>query len=368
MSRNKFFSRLHCAKGREMRLVAAALLAAGALPLMGSALIDPSTIQSKETEYTTVQAEYGSISKTISSNVSIVYPKKVDVRCKMSNARVAEISLSRTDTLEEGMKLGVLSSNNSQADLAATQLSLSRAQEALEDGVRSREEAIAEKQTTIQSLSGAAREIGRLELQKMQIELEDYKTRQERSIAQLQKQADEQTEALQDQTLYSPTDGKLSYFSYVNQGDSLYYNQVLLTLECQTPYLLRIEDAGEWRYGMEVTLEYGPHNNRSSCKARIVSADNILAHASRTGYAYAIVEDDINPEDLTLPTVTGEYFHLDNVLLISKRAVTLNGGQSQVTLLEDSSIANRYVNVGLSNTESSWVVQGLEEGQILILD
>ncbi len=360
MSRNKRWKK---------SVLAAALAVSASLSLMGSSLIDPAKVSDKETEYTTVQAEIGSLLKTLSSDASLQFPLMVDVRNKLYNARVAEVYLTRADIIQEGAKLGLIASESSEADLAQTQLSLERARKELAEGTKDREEAILKKQKSISSLSGNAREIARLELQKMQISLSDFKLGQERTIANLEKSIEEQTEQSIDQEVSAPITGGIAYFSYINPGDSLYYNQVLLTLASPTPYLLRIEDsAGEWRYGMEITLDYGPHNNRKSCTGRIISADNILSHESRTGYAYAILDEEINPETITMPNVKGELYHVENVLVIPKKASKIYGGDNMVSLLEGSSIANRYVNLGLSNADGSWVVQGLEEGQTLIVD
>lgn len=361
MSRNNRFS---------LRLKAAALLAAGALPLMGSALINPALVQDSGVDYTTAQVEYGSIIRTMStSNVTIVYPHKVDVRCDIINGQVAEVSISRTDHLEEGMQIGVLRSDNSGADLAEMQLSLERARTTLEEGVRSRDEAIARQQASLSGLSSTQRQKAQLQLQKMQLERQSFIRRHERSISQMEEKIAEYLENTREQTLLAPESGRISYYCYATQGDSVYYDQVLLTLETASPYLLRIEDSGgEWRYGMEVTLEYGAHNSRSSCRARIVCADNILPHSDGTGYAYAVVEDEIDPSEITQPSVKGEAYRVDNVLLIPKKAASPATGASRVALWNGSAIANRYIRTSLSNSNVTWVVQGLEEGQTLILD
>lgn len=363
-------SRNNSRPSRRFRAFAAALAVAGALPLMGSALIDPSTVQTKEAEYTTAQAQYGSIVEEMATSAYMYRPTHVDVRCKVRDARVAEIAVFRSDLIEKGTKLGVLRSESSRADMTQTSLSLARAKEQYDEQVAAKQEAIVLKQDSLQSAGSAAqREILRLEIQKMELELSDYCLRQEKTIADLEEKLAEQAEALEDVEIYAPVTGKVSYFSYVAKGDSVGYNSVLLTLQTDDPTLIRLEDPnGLWRYGMPVRVEYGPRNNRTVVTGQIISADNVLSATERTGYAFAKLDQPLETEISSTITAYGEEFRLDNVLVIPKDAYVLSLGKSQVSILEDSSIANRYVSIGMTNKDTAWVMQGLNEGQSVIVD
>lgn len=357
-------------RNKGIRSLAAALIAASALPLMGSSLIDPSSIEEKQTEYTVAQAEIGSIVKEMTASASIYKPTYVDVRCKVYDARVAEIGTFRSDIIEEGTKLGVLRSESSRANVAQTELNLKRARENYAFEIQEREEAINEKQIAVQQTKGGYdREIAKLELRRMELSLEEYRLKQEKTIAELEKTLAEQQEQLLDVEVIAPVTGKVTHFSYVSAGDSIGYNSVLLTLQTSDPTLIRLEDPnGVWRYGMECTVEYGPRNNRKNAPARIISADNVLSPTESTGYAYAQILGEFNEEDATIINVSGEEFRLDNVLLIPKKAASLYQGQNRVSILNGSSTANRYVRTDLSDKTNIWVLQGLDEGQTVILD
>lgn len=364
MSKNRRNNRL-CA----LRALAAVLIMASALSLMGSTLIDPDSMKADEVQYTTAQVELGSIVKEMNSGASLYFPKHIDLRCKVRNARVTQMTSTRTDSLTQGLELGVLHSESSRADLSQTSLSLQRAKQEMSEGLRSREEAIVEKQQSLHELPAEQREIARLEILKMQIELEDYRLRQQRNIASLEERMEEQEEELQDVVLTAPATGKVSYYSYLNLGDSVSYNQVILTVDSQDVVLLRIEDAAaKWRYGMIVQVGYGPRNKQKTCLARIISADNVRNPLQQQGYAYAKLLEDVPIEELTYVTVSAEEFRVDNVLVIPRKAHKLSHGQNMVSILSGRSVANRAIRIGLSAPQTSWVLQGLEEGQSLILD
>ena len=59
---------------------------------------------------------------------------------------------------------------------------------------------------------------------------------------------------------------------------------------------------------------------------------------------------------------------LKNVLLVDKDAVQKEEGKYFVYLLEDGVVHKRYVSLGLENKKSVWILDGLSEGQELILD
>lgn len=362
MSRNK--------SSRLPARAAAALLIAGALPLMGSALIDPAKLDAGSADYVTAQAKYGTITRDMSETAVVYQPTIVDIRCEVRNARVAEVSVTRANVIEEGTKLGVLRSESSRADLAETTITLERARESYEKGVQDREEAIREKQLSAQNITDPAeREIARLEMQRMQIELDDYCLRQERSIELLEKREAEQTEALEDAVLYAPVTGSIAHYSYLSPGDSVAYDSVILSLRTDDPTLIRIEDPdGRWRYGMDVTINYGTRMHPKSAKARIVSADNVLSPTERRGFAYAQLLEEVPAEDLTQLNAVGEEFRLENVLVIPSKAHALVKGKQQVSIKDGASVANRYVSVGLQDKDNTWVLQGISEGQSLILD
>lgn len=337
--------------------------------LMGSALIDPAKVNSRQSEYTTVQVELGTVHRTLTSEASVQYPVQVEIRNKLHAARVADVNLVRTEVIEAGTVLGRIASESSASDLEQAKLSLQRAQDELANGIKDREEAIRLAQSALSGLQGTNREIARLELQKLQIALMDFTISQQRQIDTLEEEIEKKVEQSLDQEVIAPITGGISYFSYIAPGDSLSYNQVLLTLASPFPHVLRMEDSeGEWRYGMPVTVEYGPRNNRNSCTGRVVAADNILPHESRSGYAYVALDQEIDPRALTMLTVKGALYHLENVPVIPKRASQVSGGDNIVSLIEGSSIANRHVNLALTSADGSWVVQGLTPGQTVILD
>ena len=56
------------------------------------------------------------------------------------------------------------------------------------------------------------------------------------------------------------------------------------------------------------------------------------------------------------------------MLIIPRRAVTLEGGKNYIECLVDGNVQKRFVNIGLSNMSNVWALQGLNVGDTIILD
>ena len=59
---------------------------------------------------------------------------------------------------------------------------------------------------------------------------------------------------------------------------------------------------------------------------------------------------------------------LENVLVVPRRAITMEGGRNYVECLVDGNVQKRFVNLALSNSSSAWILQGLEPGETVIID
>ena len=351
------------------RVLAAFAIAAAILPLMGSSLLDEESMIQPEAAYTTAQVELGSFTKSATAGASIYWPVIVDVRNPVRSARLDDLAIVRITELQEGDYLGSIVSEGSRADLSAARLSLTRLQEGLAQGVADRETAIAEAEQTLATLEGSAREAARLRLEKQRLELERYRLEQEHAVSAQEKTVAEIEENLEGAEVFAPVTGAIDYYSYVSAGDSLGYRQLLISVRRKDTYLLRVEDGQDrFRYGMEVTITYGPRNARKTCRGTVVSSDNVRRYNDTTGFAWIRLEEPLSVDEVTQPSIQAETLRVDGVLLIPRKASRLTAGKQMVTLLEGASLANRYVNIAANNTDWNWVLQGLEEGQTLVLD
>ena len=55
--------------------------------------------------------------------------------------------------------------------------------------------------------------------------------------------------------------------------------------------------------------------------------------------------------------------------MVNRKGITMNEGKYIITRLrEDGVTQKRYVRMGLFTSSEAWIVQGLEEGDVIIID
>ena len=104
---------------------------------------------------------------------------------------------------------------------------------------------------------------------------------------------------------------------------------------------------------------------------KVVGTDFSLEKAVRTNKAYILL-DPYDTENVTLlnPNVKGDVCRFGKFIVLPRTAVTLESGKHYVLKLEDGMVHKRFVQYYNSNLVPTfaWIVQGLEEGEIVITD
>ena len=255
--------------------------------------------------------------------------------------------------------------------LSSLQLSLVRAQEDFAAGLEEQENGIAAlSEQYAAATSQYERELLSLQIARAEIALEQYTYQQERQIASLQEDIADLEAARENHVLLAPYDGEISAITYKREGDMVSSNEVLITLSRMDGMLLRVDNSsGYFRYGMQVIVEVGPAKERVQLTGQVVGADTLLPESRRLGYAF-IALDPYDAEEIRFinPTAHAPTYYLENVLLLPRRAATLESGQYYVTKLTDGMVQKRFVNLIMNNNTDAWILQGVSEGETVILD
>ena len=333
-------------------------------------LIAEDLIKADKVNYETVLVETGVYERIYNENASEYYPNTYALSFDRS-ARFGELLVARGDDVKAGDVLATFQLESDAVDMASRQQQLKNAKEELEKSVEQQQETIAEMQMSLLNVKDALeRELLVLKIARAELSLEQYIYRQERTIAQLEEGIAELEEKMADNALIAPADGVILEVNFKRKGERVYAGETLIQMYRTDGMLLRIENAeGNFRYGMEVTVEVGANNkSRQTMSGRVVGADTLVPVAERSGYAYIEFE---NPENLKLvrTAVQGAGIYLDDVMLLPRGAVELAGGKNYVTRLEDGVPGVRYVNcILVTGGKQAWVIQGLETGDEIIIE
>ena len=356
---------------RNKRVIAALLMAVLICPgALASEVIASDRIEADEVKYKTAVVEYGELVKTMTIGASEYYPLVTTVGYKGDPAVYAETLVKRGQEVRAGDPLLRVTVLYDKVQMAELELACQRAEEAFAEGVKSREEAIGDIERALAAEKDEyQRRVDELQLKKLKISLEQYIYQQEYALEDRHKQLNDLNERHNAEIVTAPIDGVVSDLTYFREGDRLYQGTTICQISSEDVMLLAVRD-GRLRYGMSVGIETGTNKNKFMLTGRVVAASDCLDGVVSD---YALVEPDPwtgdEPVNWRASKVTGDAQRLENVLLVDRKAVSLSGGNYVVTKLTPEGVTQkRYIRQGLITTTQAWALQGLEPGDVVIID
>lgn len=336
-------------------------------------LISEEMIVAETVNYSkTATIELGAYERDYNASASEFYPYTYTLATEVNNASFLKYHVARSQQVKAGDLLATFTLDVDEAATASARLSLERARKEYETGMQEKREAISEQLEALSAIRDPyERELASLRIQRAQVAFEQYCYQQDCTIAQLSEALSELEEANSSIHLYAPYDGTITALTYKREGERVYAGEGLVTMYREDGMLLRISnDQLYFRYGMPVTVTSGTKNHQKVFQGQVVAADNVLPQSRRQGYAYIQMEPFESEEKtrLTRLTVTGTSQSLQDIMVIPRRALTMDGGKYYVECLVNNTLQKRYVNLGLMTMSNAWVLQGLDIGDTIIID
>lgn len=333
-------------------------------------LISEDMMRDEAVHYKTAAVEMGTFERMVSTSASEYYPVEYQVRFEGSGARFGEYLVERRDAVKKGDVLATFEVDFDEAAYLEAQLKLERLQD---EAVRAEENAGEEmEQLEMQLLKATSSEekaLARLHIERAEIVRAQAKDSFERQIAAMEDQIAEMEQQKNAVTLIAPIDGEVQSIETRRAGEKVYEGEVLVTIRQENVVLMAIENpAGAYRYGAELSVEVGSGKDKTQLEGRVVAVDTVAPVSERKGYALAEV---YNPDGVKLKrmTVTEAMIRVDNVMMVPRKAVSMDGGKYCVQLLKDGVPQKRFINCVFSNTAKTvWVIQGLELGDEVVVD
>lgn len=323
----------------------------------------------EEVNYNTVTVSSGTFERPVSNSLTEYYPLVHPLKFEGANAKFVEYTVKRGDEVKAGDVLARFEILGSDAAMERMELELRRAEEALEKGLHEREENIRLKRAEVSEAKSYDREKKMIELRKLETEMDQYRFRQEYSIANLQEAVEEERENRATTELIAPMDGIVDEVKYKKLDDDVSTNEVLIVLSSTDVMLLRADNSsGSFRYNMPVTVTVGTNKSSTDLTGRIVASDHAIDEKDKTGHALILLDPYDPSIKLRNPKVTASYMLLENVITVPRKTATLENGKYYVTKLVDGIVQKRYVQYAESNTSQVWLLQGVSDGDTLIID
>ena len=344
-------------------------------PLLTGVLMD-----SQQTNYNTEIVQKTDWVIEQANSASVFFPRTTTFVWENGDAVFVESYVARNGVVKKGDVLMRFEVEEDYVAMQELQLQLKRTTEAYRGDKVIKETEIANAKKAMEDLTSHSLTIAKQNLEKLQAAYGQFVYNSEKSIRNIQEQIAEIEARVADNEIVAPHDGIVSNLAYYAKGDDVENGEVLLSLYDTNYLYLRVNDAGyKLRYGMEVSVDVILRKDIVTLPAKVVSTPAILPW--ETGQDYALLELDLTSVseemyDEALKNIgksAFQYscitFELNDVLLINKNAVHSDvEKKSFVYVLENDIVCKRYISIGAQNNGMVWVIDGLSEGQVLVLD
>ncbi len=357
---------------RMLSLILTGLMLASGLAGAEEDILNAAELEPEQINYRTQTVTVGQISRSVNATATEYYPLTYPLRFDGAEAKFLEFTVARGDEVKAGDVLARFTITGSEVELTRMELKLQRLREENERGIQERTEAILQARAEAAAATDKYdKELKKLKLRRMEVELEQYCYRQEYSAAEQQKALDEEKARLANNVLISPVDGVVEKLSYKKADDAVSPSEVLMTISSTEVMLLRFDNStsNKMRYNMPVTVSVGNNKQRYELTGRIVAADDVIDESERTGHAFVLL-DPYDAENIKLRNmhVSGTIMQLDGVLTAPRSVITLESGKFSVSRLADGMVQKRYVQAVIIQPAGVWFMAGVNEGDTLIVD
>lgn len=324
----------------------------------------------EEANYKTAEVKASEYIKTNSGKLSLVYPMQAKITCSVSNAKLEKVFVTEGKEVKKGEILATLKIEEDSVRRKELELQLKRAMEEYDLEIAKKEAAIEAAVINAQELSFSQLRIAELNIEKQRIALEKYIYLTEKQIEKIRDNIEEMDEIQKNGELVAPMDGVVKTITSRRIGDWLNKGEVIVSMYSTDYYLLKAADIGEkLRYNMNVTVETGSSGSRRTYPAKVISSPNILPSTVLQTYALIQLDDSVEPINFVKKaTFSGNVQELYEIPAIDKNAIRRDNSKYYVYILEDGMVKTRYIKVGPSDGNVTWILDGVDLGQKVILD
>lgn len=327
----------------------------------------------EQVNYKTVTAEVAKYERTGSAAAGVVYPVKTVMVWEKANSYCAEVLVSGKQEVKKGDILMRFEVEVDQVTLETLKLQLQRETEELGREKEKRQAAIAEAKSAAEALQEQViyeKEIAFLKVEQMQAEYDTFVYQSQRTIQLLQEQIAELRRTVEENVLVAPHDGIVELKTVLKPGDKVTPGQELLTVYATDKFLLKVNSASkDLKYNMDVQIQAGDVSNLMNFDGHVVVSANVLPASVAEDVVLIALDsqaEEKNFKNRIVVNYRADVFQ--NVLMVDVDALHSENGKLLVNILEEDTVHKRYVFPVINNGKQFWILDGVTEGQALIID
>lgn len=323
------------------------------------------------TNYKTMEVTRGTFEYKRNKQAKLNCFVQESVKCEYDQAILkADIAVNAYDTVKAGDVIATVIHETSDAQLARLELAYEHAVDSMESGISNYYQRIASIQGSDESSY----------YQRMQVEYElgAYQESANQRCEQALEELEEYRELYNEHQIVAPFDGIVYQVNTdYGAGDEIPKDTQLILLVDPNYICIEVEDELESDVSKEIYLASTPGMKvsvgagRDNFDAMVTSTPNVVRGYSENGTNSSIFVS--GGEILGIPmfsTYSASFtiMKLENMITVPKTAVTTVGTKSYVEVLENGAIRKQYVILGPEGTLDYCILDGLTEGQLVVVD
>jgi len=351
-------------------LLAVLVGACGALTVAAdSELISQDQIKADTVNYVTAEVEYGDIVRTQSCGAAEFDPIRKRVIYTGKTGVFVKFVADRSGNIKAGDIIAEISVNVDEVAIAEKELKLQRIREELQSGTTSRSEEIAELTKARESAADDySYRKQTVKIQIRQAELEKFIYEKNSEIAGLEEELQEMYADREPFYVRSPIDGKLSNSVYFHQGDVMKNGDEVCTVIDDSVKMVKCPET-EFYYGKEATVASSKNKGDNVLRGKVVISSSVIPDSTGSFSIISPENADTYTGGWNFMTASTNILEMKNVLLIPNQAKDTDMTNDYATVLgADGVLHKRKIKLFLNSQKSTWVLNGLKEGDVVIAD
>lgn len=293
-------------------------------------------------EYETIEVKKGDIENTITCTGNFVSVSQHDHFYKDRGGRLQSIKVKLGDEVKKGDVLAELDSDTILNDIQLQEIALKKARLVYDD---------AKMRHDLEGGGKSDMELAQLDVEANQIRLDSLKKEYERT------------------KLTATIDGEVVYITDVKLGEYVNAYQTIVRVADPSQLQLRYsaDKVSSFKLGMKATVEL---DDRQYPAEVVMTPSEVPGDASEEAKKSVQLKVENLPEDVTIGQSATIRLTLEkrcDVIVVPKQVVNNFGSRRFVNVLKDGIREERDIETGVESSTQVEVIDGLKEGELVIV-
>lgn len=377
-------TRLHTERSRKLRLPAlvfAVMLMITAVPTTAAedeelylqALNGETAQIETNTNITTTKVTKGLFEINGTCRANLDFPNVYYVVNEINASKVTflEYKVSNGSRVKKGDIIAAVNTSVEDVQTEELEVRIQTEEESLEQYIDTNKALLKEYQDKISgAASEAQRRTAQLLYDRLSVSYENERVAREENLEHLRNTYNSYFEQQGTQYILAPDNGVVSGLQRYRSGETINNYAYICAVYDTSSVSVRVNGGSELLYfNMPVTVAQGSGENMVTCPGRVTSCKSTTLTANLIGsndYVELLGDTSVFNvgEEVTLRFKT---VHMEDVLLVPNKAVKTDTSGTYVFKYVNGLCIKRYILIGGNNPDVSWVVDGLDEGDVVVI-